>query len=47
MLNTERKGPWGIAAVGNDDEQINRVTTSVLVGIVEHFSIGQFFFFVG
>jgi hypothetical protein len=34
MLNTERKGPWGIAAVGHENEQINRVTTPVLAEIV-------------
>jgi len=31
MLNTQRKGLWGIAAVGHENEQINRVTTPCLV----------------
>jgi hypothetical protein len=34
MLNTERKGDWGIVVVGNENEQINHITTSVLIEIV-------------
>jgi hypothetical protein len=42
MLNPKIKGRWCIAAVGNENEQINRITTSVLVEIFKILLLDRF-----
>jgi hypothetical protein len=41
MLNSERKGPGGIMAVGNENEQIKLITISVLVENFKYLSNRQ------